>query len=142
MKIVTPRMLSDKTIELIEYKYNAKYLIDSCLKTKRGYYADQPVAFFYTPEKHSNGSNFFGIYFSNEKFMITDGHDIVNQKIIGIANEDGEVIHSRYVHDFVTHKGLSIDGGLEYNSFLYQEGQYFKQVLIKISNQGEITIKD
>jgi len=114
MKILTEStFLTDKGIEIIETKMNAKYVFESCLKNKDGGWANMPVAVFYTDSAHPQGSNYFGIYTNNAGVtMITDAIT-ATEKFQGLSIDD-EVIYSRYRHDFREHRGVFVDGGRDY----------------------------
>ena len=61
-------------IAKIENSYNAKYVFESCLKTRDGGWSNYPVAIFYTEKAHPRGSNYMGLYrndFGN--IMVCDG---------------------------------------------------------------------
>ena len=129
------RMLPDVLIKDIELKYNAKYVIDSCLKSDSGNWLNFPAAFFYTEEKHPRGSNYFAMY-SLGGWMITNGIRVSEGVFHGILFEDGELVHSRYRHDWFEHRGAMVDGGRNYfRTSTCPEGA--KQVKFNIVN-GEI----
>ena len=129
------RMLPDVLIKDIELKYNAKYVIDSCLKSDSGNWLNFPAAFFYTEEKHPRGSNYFAMY-SLGGWMITNGIRVSEGVFHGILFEDGELVHSRYRHDWFEHRGAMVDGGRNYfRTSTCPEGA--KQIKFHIVN-GEI----
>ena len=108
------RMLPDDLIKDIESKYNAKYIIDSCLKSDSGNWLNFPAAFFYTEEKHPEGSNYFALYKLDGGSYITNGIRVSEEVFHGILFEDGELVHSRYRHDWFEHRGAMVDGGRDY----------------------------
>ena len=61
----------DDTILKIEDKYNATYVFESCLKDAYGNWANFPVAIFYTEEAHPEGSNYFGLYLTEDKTLVS-----------------------------------------------------------------------
>ena len=129
------RMLPDVLIKDIELKYNAKYVIDSCLKSDSGNWLNFPAAFFYTEEKHPRGSNYFAMY-SLGGWMITNGIRVSEGVFHGILFEDGELVHSRYRHDWFEHRKAMVDGGRNYfRTSTCPEGA--KQIKFHIVN-GEI----
>jgi len=107
------RGLPDIVIREIEKKYKAKYIMDSCLKTDSGQWANFPAAFFYTEEKHPQGSNYFAFYSMGGTF-ITDGFRISEGEFDGLLFEDGELMHSRYRHDYFEYRCSMVDGGRDY----------------------------
>lgn len=119
MNIVTQKMFNNEQIKNIEQHYNAKYLIDSCLKNRKGGWSNQPAAFFYTEKAHPDGSNYFALFYTSndnieESLMITNGICIEEQDLVFAVADDGAMIHSRHRHDYQKYKDIIIDGGLDY----------------------------
>ena len=111
------RMLSDEAIKLIEQKYDAKYVMDSCLRQQDGSWANWPAAFFYTEEKHPEGSNYMAFYqnqFAHEGWLITNGIHVSEGEFDGFIFNDGTLVHSRFRHDYFEHRGAVVDGGRDY----------------------------
>ena len=48
-------------IAKVENMYNAKYVFESCLKTRDNGWSNFPVAIFYTETAHPKGSNYMGL---------------------------------------------------------------------------------
>ena len=119
------KMFSDKSINVICQKYDATYIIDSCIRSGESW-RNFPAAFFYTKEPHPQGSNYFAIYkFEMEAdyedpeptfngFMITNGICITEGVFNGFLFEDGELVHSRFRHDYFVHREAMVDGGRDY----------------------------
>ena len=100
-------------IAKVENMYNAKYVFESCLKTKNGGWCNFPVAIFYTEEAHPQGSNYFGLYCTDSgDFMITNG--ISATEPFDALQVGDDIIYSRYRHDYREHKGAMVDGGRDY----------------------------
>ena len=120
--------LDDDTILKIEDKYNATYVFESCLKDVYGNWANFPVAIFYTEEAHPEGSNYFGLYLTEDKtLMITNGIKATEESFSGVMAKNGDVIYSRYRHDYRTSDDGSVfvDGGRDYfRSGVYAKEQY------------------
>ena len=109
--------LSRGAIELIEKKYNAKYVLETDLKAKGGGWANWPGAIFYTEKAHPEGSNYFAIYrdLDENGFMITNGLPSIQDVVFQGLEAEGEVIYSRYRHDYREGKnGAFVDGGRDY----------------------------
>lgn len=103
-----------ETIAKIEEKYNAKYVLETCLADSKGNWYNFPVALFYTEKAHPEGSNYFAMYEANGEYLITDGITAVKDVVYtGIIN-DGVVEYSRYRHDFRMFGENFIDGGRDY----------------------------
>lgn len=135
MKIASNKIFDDKAIEEIEKHYNGKYLIDSCLRLANGEWANFPAAFFWQDEAHPQGSNYFAIYFKDgADMMITDGKCIEDQMIVFGVCDNGELIHSRHRHDFISKNGAMMDGGQDYvkhnncqiNTYKIVNGEFLK----------------
>lgn len=105
-----------KGIEYFEKKYNAKYISDLCIQTKQGW-SDQPAAIFYQQKPKVEGySHYFAIIVSEGETYITSGESAVQGKLMGVMADDGEIIFSRYRHDYrISNDGSAdIDGGRDY----------------------------
>ena len=99
-------------IAKVENMYNAKYVFESCLKTKSGW-CNMPVAIFYTEEPHPEGSNYFGLYRTDfGDLMITNG--ISATEPFNAIQVGDDIIYSRYRHDCRSFKGALVDGGRDY----------------------------
>jgi len=60
MRILTDcSFLSEKQIEKIEERYNAKYVFELQLKLRGGNWSDFSAAVFYTEVPHPEGSHWF-----------------------------------------------------------------------------------
>lgn len=105
--------LNPAGIKLIEERYNAKYVFESPLKDKKGNWTDVSFAIFFTEIPHPEGSNYFGIYHTENGWMIVDGISAVQDPFEAVCiNED--VVYSRYRHDYRAHNGIFVDGGRDY----------------------------
>jgi hypothetical protein len=107
--------LKKEIIETVEREYKAKYVLESCLKYKDGDWGNRPAAIFYTEEAHPRGSNYFALYFRGDSLMITDGLPSIKDVVFSGIEAEGEVVYSRYRHDFREGKnGAFVDGGRDY----------------------------
>jgi hypothetical protein len=115
--------ISPEGIEAFEKEFNGKYVLETCLKMKdehsgATYWADFPAAIFYTEKKHPKGSNYFALYFAElgrSSLMITNGLSAVKGVIFQGLEAEGEVVYSRYRHDYRAGKnGAFVDGGRDY----------------------------
>ena len=109
---------SEENIAIIEKAYKAKYVFESSIRRdEKLSWSDIPVAIFYTEKKHPEGSNYFGIWREpSSAVYIADAISAANEEIIGVVADNGDVIYSRYRHDFRTSPDGSvwIDGGRDY----------------------------
>jgi hypothetical protein len=119
MKILNEcSFLKNDSIEIIEKKYDAKYVLESCIKNINGSWCNFPAAIFYTQESHPDGSNYFAMYIHPERggLMITNGISATEPVYAGLKVGDN-IIYSRYRHDFRSEGDAFVDGGREYFRF-------------------------
>lgn len=104
------------SIEKIEEKYGAKYMGYWCTKRPNGDWHELPVDVFYqpNPDTSKGHTNYFGMYIQNETVWITEASSAFSEPIIGVICEDGQVLVSRYRHDYQTKGDRMIDGGRDY----------------------------
>lgn len=113
MKILNePVMFSEENVKKIEEVKNAKFV---CETEKDGVH----VSIFYGDEKHpDSGSRYFGLYYSgiDQNLMITNGSFIEGQEIAGVVADNGDVVYSRYRHDYrrSPDDSVFVDGGRAY----------------------------
>jgi hypothetical protein len=103
-------------INHVEKKYNSIFIGDFCIRTTNGW-SEIPFAIFYTAEpSNPNYSSYFGLGLINNHLHIVDGKSAFDDQIIGIIANNGEIIFSRYRHNYVVSKDESvfIDGGRDY----------------------------
>jgi hypothetical protein len=105
-------------IEKIEEKYGVKFVGDFCVRAMYNMWTDFPVAVFYqpNPNRELGHSNYFGIHINRYlegNCSICDAQSAFSQPIIGAVADNGEVIYSKYRHDYaVSEDGtVFIDGG-------------------------------
>lgn len=105
-------------IEVVEAKYNAKFVGQFCLKTRNGCWAEDSAADVYWQANPpvEGYSNYFGLIIQNGTLYITSGASGVEPVITGVVADDGEIIYSRFRHDYrvSTDKSVFIDGGRDY----------------------------
>ncbi len=104
-------------IDKVENKYNAKWVGQFPLKTRNGYFSESPADVYYQETPPVEGySNYFGLIFQQGSLYITSAADVPKYEISAVSAADGEIIYSRYRHDFrySTDKSVWIDGGLDY----------------------------
>lgn len=105
-------------IKNIEDLKGAKYIGYWCTKRPSGGWNEMPVDVFYVeePNRALGHSNYFGMFRTYDKqVMITNAESCFSEPLVGAVCDDGEVIVSRYRHDYVEKKGAMIDGGRDYN---------------------------
>jgi hypothetical protein len=117
-----PVNFSPENIAIIEKTRNAKWVID----TEKPEHSNLVVSIFYQEEAYpETGSHYFGLYKTPKagptpetawQLMITDGAWIEDLKIDTVEAANGDVIFSRYRHDYRTSPDGSvfIDGGRAY----------------------------
>lgn len=110
-----PTSYQPLNIPKVEENYGAKFVGDFCIKTKNGW-SEEPVAIFYqpNPDVEKGHKHYFGLFVRDDSIYITDGTSAFSEPIVGIVTRGGEVIFSRYRHNFVEREGVFIDGGRDY----------------------------
>jgi len=112
-----PYFYDSKIIKIVEEKYNAKYICETCPRVADGW-ANQAVLLFWQstpPQPHM--SHYFCI---GKKYdgtvVIMSGEETAKYPISGAVSDDGDVIYSRYRHDYrVSLDGsVFVDGGRDY----------------------------
>jgi len=108
-----------KDIEEVENFYGAKYVLETCVKDNNGSWLNFPTAIFYTDKAHPKGSNYFALYRGVEgKLMIANGLSAVDGVEFTGIECNGEVVYSRYRHDYRGNEcGSYIDGGRDYPKY-------------------------
>lgn len=120
-------------IAKVEEKYNAKFVGQFCLKTRDGQWANSPADVYWQATPPVAGySNYFGLIIQGGDLYITSGAAGVEPIITGVVADDGEIIYSRYRHDYRTSKDGSvfIDGGRDYT----KGGTHGRYINIKVRN--------
>lgn len=105
-------------VSAAESRYGATYMGDFCVKNIYGDWTTQPVAIFYqpNPDTTKGHSHYFGLAVRQDTVLIMRGDTAFDEPIAGIVSDAGEVIFSRYRHDYCTSQDgtVSIDGGRDY----------------------------
>jgi hypothetical protein len=129
MRILTEcERFSSEELTKIEAHYEAKYVCESCVKDRRGGWVNQSVSIFYQSDLSKvpeGGSQWFGLFFRPEHPGLEDSHmqlyivnaiSAVERDIDGIVAKNGDVIYSRFRHDYrwSPDKSVMIDGGRDY----------------------------
>ena len=120
MFINTPKdgyWLKEANIKKAEELYGAKYMGYWCTKRLNGEsWNDNPVDVFYqpNPDTEKGHKHYFGLFVQGGVLYITDATSAFSDPITGIETDDGEVIVSRYRHDYVEKDKYMIDGGRDY----------------------------
>lgn len=104
-------------IPKVEEKRNARYVGQFCLKDINGNWANHVADVFWqeTPP-NPEYSNYFALFVRNGTVYVTSGASAVEGELVAVQAEDGEIIYSRYRHDFRQSKDgtVWIDGGRDY----------------------------
>jgi hypothetical protein len=120
-----PALFSYDQIQKIEDMKKAKYV---CATEHQGH----TVEVFYSEEAHPvSNSRYFALYYTHltNELMITDGSFIEKQDIDAVVADDGDIVYSRYRHDYMVSndKSVWIDGGRAYTrSGLYSDERHVK----------------
>ena len=121
-------------ISKLEELYKAKYVGPWCTKRLDGQsWNETPVDVFYVenPDRSKGHSNYFGMFVRDSKTFITNAESAFSEPIMGLLCSDGEVIVSRFRHDYIMKENLSVDGGRDYfrRSALGEGGRYINVVM-------------
>jgi len=119
MYILNQQTSCEFDIEAVCEKYNAKYMGVWCLKTRNGNWAEEPSAVFYVenPDMTMGHTHYFGLFSRMGSVYITKGDSAFeNQPLSGVIADNGEVLISRYRHDYTKSEDNTvwIDGGRDY----------------------------
>jgi hypothetical protein len=111
-----PYWLKAEGVKTVEEKYGATFMGYWCIKTREGAWGESPVDVFYQPKPDlSKGhSHYFGMFVRHDQVFITNALSAFEEPITGARLPSGEVIVSRYRHDFVQKEGCFVDGGRDY----------------------------
>lgn len=116
-------------IKKIEETYGGKYVGYFCILQPSGNWSQMPIDVFYqpNPDLSKGHSHYFGVFMQNGKVCITNAISVTEQNILGIVAQDGEVVVSRYRHDFRRSRDGSvfIDGGRDYTRYGWSDGADF-----------------
>jgi hypothetical protein len=121
---------SPEQLEKIEAHYEAKYVCETCLKNPGGGWVNSSVSIFYQPDASKvpeGGSQWFGLFFkavdpfdlhedTPRQLCIVNAISATEHDIVGIVANNGDVIYSRYRHDYrwSPDGSVMIDGGRDY----------------------------
>lgn len=124
-------------LKKVEETRNAKYVGDFCIKGVGGTWSDIPVAVFYQETPPEGYGHYFGLFVRDGGVMICDASSTVGVPIMGIQAPSGEIIYSRFRHDYrVSQDGtVTIDGGRDYT----KTNGGVEMVVLTIEN-GEVVI--
>lgn len=122
--LIESERFSPEEIAGIEEHYSAKYVCETCINGPNGW-VNSSVSIFYQPDPDKvpeGGSQWFGLFFRPgraldvEELMICNAISAVDHDIEGIVADNGDVIYSRYRHDyrFSPDGSVMIDGGRDY----------------------------
>lgn len=129
MNILTAsERFSPEQLAKIEAHYEATYVCETCVQSTKGVWINTSVSVFYQPDPAKvpeGGSQWFGLYFRQEflpdldgsyKLFIVNAISAVENDIVGVKADNGDVIYSRYRHDYrhSPDKSVWIDGGRDY----------------------------
>lgn len=130
----------EANIKKIEENYKARYIGYWCTKRPFGGWNEEPIDIFWVdnPNRELGHSNFLGVFRRGEEVYVTNGESAFEESITGLADNDGNVIVSRYRHDYVTLGEMMIDGGRDYTRC----SGYGRFVDISINDKGEFVITD
>lgn len=112
----SPYWLTPEGVSKVQALKDATHLGHWCIKQTFGGWAESPVDVFHVsnPDTSKGHTNYFGLFYRGDKLFICEASTAFSEPITGVLADDGEVIVSRYRHDFQQRKGVMIDGGRDY----------------------------
>lgn len=126
--------ISGLNVEVIEKKYNAKYIGDFPTKTNTGWGGAGAVFYQANPDTGKGHTHLFGLFrYPDDTVVIYDASWLEGYVFSGL-DIDGEYIWSRDRHDFRQKDGSFVDGGFDY---FRAGGDLSKRVNLTIKN-GEV----
>jgi hypothetical protein len=117
--LYTPKPYWGFNVTDIEARRKCKFVGEFCVKDQRGNWTEEPLAIFWQEIPPVPGySHYFAVrisHFDNQVY-ISSGASVEGLRMTGIVADNGEVIYSRYRHDFVysTDRTVFVDGGRDY----------------------------
>jgi hypothetical protein len=108
-------------IAKVEKYYNAKYVCETTIKGSTGW-LNSPVLIFYNEVPHPQGSNYMALFYApistdgKTALSVTDGISATTEEFVGVVADNGDIIYSRWRHDYRTSPDGSVwcDGGRDY----------------------------
>ena len=103
-------------IRKIEEMKGATYMGYWATKSPNGNWNEQPVDVFYqpNPDTAAGHTHYFGMFRRDDNVYITEASTAFSDPITGVLTDSGEIIVSRYRHNYVEKQGKMIDGGRDY----------------------------
>ena len=112
----SPYWLTREAVAKVEALRQARFMGHWCTKGPRGGWNESPVDVFYQsrPDVEKGHKHYFGLLRHNGQLFICDATSAFSEPITGVLATDGEVVVSRFRHDYQERKGVMIDGGRDY----------------------------
>lgn len=108
-------------IKKLEEHYSGTYVGAFCTRKPSGNWNDIPVDVFYqsNPDVSKGHSHYFGVFRQDGHVYVTNAISVTEQPMMGVVADDGEIVVSRYRHDYrVSGDGsVFIDGGRDYTRY-------------------------
>jgi outer membrane protein assembly factor BamB len=131
-----PVLFNREQIAKIEDLKRARYVCS----TERD---DKTVEIFYSEDAHVAGGRYFGLYFSSldNQLYITNGGFVEDQEISAVIADDGEIVYSRFRHDYRSSSDGSvfIDGGRSYTRVSLVDESRYATLIVK---EGVLQVKN
>jgi hypothetical protein len=130
-----PLLFSIENIEKICKAKDAKYVCDTTLKNGKD------CSIFYAKEPHpESNSRYFGMYYVKNDIYICNASDVEDQQITGVIADNGDIIYSRFRHDYRKSDDGSvwIDGGRDYTRCGMYDKSKFVELRVK---NGSLSIE-
>lgn len=105
----------------VEKHYGCRYVCEWNTISKAGKVNNSPVALFWQEVPHPEGSNWMGVFLNSDSNpYVMDGQSASRLPIRGYVSQEGQVLFSKYRHDFRQSNdgSVTVDGGREYTRLL------------------------
>lgn len=135
--------LSIKKVEEIK---NAKFICELSVMGKFGW-TDSPAQIYYQEKPAIGHSQYFGLIYqqtaAGRHLFIIDGMSAVGIPIEGVMTKAGEIIFSRFHHDYrsADTAEVSVDGGLSYTRVIGDINNVTR-VVLTIKNGELVLVND
>lgn len=126
-------------IRVLEKRYRARYMGFWCVRTRDGNWSDYPVEVFFQsrPDVSKAHGQYIGVFLHENKPVVIDAESAFSEPMTGVLLKSGEVLVSRFRHDYQCRDGVSVDGGRDYSKVSARATQVDVQV-----SQGEFLFNE
>lgn len=127
----------------VEETKKAKFVCELAIRGKFGW-TDSPAQIYYQENPPNGYSNYFGLVYQNGELYIVSGASVVGIPIEAIQTPTGEIIWSRFRHDYrkAESADIFVDGGLDYLRYGGGDITKVKKVILTIKQDKLVVVED